>query len=249
MNNNMNLHNILFDNKLTGSNFMDWVQNLRIILIQEKLFYVLENSIPSEPAPDDDVAVKDAYHKHSDDYESICCLMLASMSPDLQKQYEDMNAFTMLNHLKALYDKRVRNERYDISQELFHCKMEVGSSVATHVLKMIGLIEKLEKLGFMLHHQLSVDLTLQFLPPSFSNFVMNFNLTQLETSTLPELLNMLKTAKDSIRKEKGYVLMVEPSKKSKFKFGPKKTIKKAFKPTYQIKKEKKPKGTCMSPML
>ena len=35
--------------------------------------------------------------------------------------------------------------------------MEVGSSVATHVLKMIGLIEKLEKLGFMLHHQLSVD--------------------------------------------------------------------------------------------
>ena len=41
--------------------------------------------------------------------------MLASMSPDLQKQHEDMNAFTMLNHLKALYDKRARNERYDIS--------------------------------------------------------------------------------------------------------------------------------------
>ena len=126
--------------------------------------------------------------------------------------------------------------------------MEVGSSVATHVLKMIGLIEKLEKLGFMLHHQLSVDLILQSLPPSFSNFVMNFNLTQVETSTLPEL-NMLKTAEDSIRKEKGYVLMVEPSKKRKFKFGPKKTIKKAFKATDQIKKEKKPKGTCISPML
>ena len=160
------------------------------------------------------------------------------MSPDLQKQHEDMNAFTMLNHLKALYDKRARNERYDISQELFHCKMEVGSSVATHVLKMIGLIEKLEKLGFMLHHQLSVDLILQSLPPSFSNFVMNFNLTQVETSTLPELLNMLKTIEDSIRKEK------EPSKKRKFKSGPKKTIKKAFKPTDKIKKENKPKGTC-----
>ena len=87
--------------------------------------------------------------------------------------------------------------------------MEVGSSVATLVLKMIGLIEKLEKLGFMLHHQLSVDLILQSLPPSFSNFVMNFKLTQVETSTLPELLNMLKTAEDSIRKEKGYVLMVD----------------------------------------
>ena len=53
---------------------------------------------------------------------------------------------------------------------------------------------------------------------------MNFNLTQVETSTLPELLNMLKTAEDSIRKEKGYVLMVEPSKERKFKSGPKKTI-------------------------
>ena len=122
--------------------------------------------------------------------------------------------------------------------------MEVGSSVATHVLKMIGLNEKLEKFGFMLHHQLSVDLILQSLPPSFSNFVMNFNLTQVETSTLLELLNMLKTAEDSIRREKGYVLMVEPSKKRKFKSGPKKTIKKAFKLTEKIKKEKKPKGTC-----
>ena len=98
------------------------------------------------------VAVKDTYQKHSDDSKSVCCLMLASMSPDLQKKHEDMNDFTMLNHLKALYDKRARNERYDISQELFHYKIEVGSSVATHVLKMIGLIEKLEKLGFMLHH-------------------------------------------------------------------------------------------------
>ena len=116
----MNLRNILFDNKLTGSNFMDCVQNLRIILRQEKLLYVLENPIPSEPAPDDDVAVKDAYQKHSDDYESVCCLMLASMSPDLQKQHEDMNAFTMLNHLKALYDKRARNERSTELLSLIH---------------------------------------------------------------------------------------------------------------------------------
>ena len=71
MNTNMNLRNIPFDNKLTGSNFMDWIQNLRIILRQKKLLYVLENPIPSEPVPDDDVAVKDAYQKHSDDSESV----------------------------------------------------------------------------------------------------------------------------------------------------------------------------------
>ena len=130
----MNLRNILFVNKLTGSNFMDWVQSLRIILRQEKFLYVLENPIPSEPAPDDDVAIKDAYQKHSDDSESVCCLMSASMSPDLQKQNEDMNVFTMLNHLKALYDKKARNERYDISQELFHCKIEVVPSLTDPIL-------------------------------------------------------------------------------------------------------------------
>ena len=39
------------------------------------------------------MAVKDAYQKHSDDSESVCCLMLASMSPDLKYKSEVFEKF------------------------------------------------------------------------------------------------------------------------------------------------------------
>lgn len=82
---NTNLRNILFDNKLKGPNFLDWQQNLRIVLRQEKILYVLESPIPEAPAIDAEDAVKNTYQKHKDDYETACCIMLASMSPELQK--------------------------------------------------------------------------------------------------------------------------------------------------------------------
>ncbi|KAG6523388.1 hypothetical protein ZIOFF_013245 [Zingiber officinale] len=41
----VNLRSILDSNKLTGLNFLDWFQNLRIILKAEKLAYVLDQSL------------------------------------------------------------------------------------------------------------------------------------------------------------------------------------------------------------
>ena len=51
------LHGILDANKLTGPNFMDWYQNLRIVLTAEKIAYVLEEIVlePSERASEEDV--------------------------------------------------------------------------------------------------------------------------------------------------------------------------------------------------
>jgi hypothetical protein len=37
----------------------------------------------------------------------------------------------------------------------------------THVLKMISYIEKLDQLGFVIDHELSIELILQSLPQSF----------------------------------------------------------------------------------
>lgn len=47
-------------------------------------------------------------------------------------------------------------------------------------------------------HELSIDLILQTIPDSFSQFVMNFNMNRLEV-ILPELLNMLDTIEKSIK--------------------------------------------------
>ncbi|EOY08387.1 Uncharacterized protein TCM_022766 [Theobroma cacao] len=96
-----------------------------------------------------------------------------------------MDAQSMILHLKELFDKEGLTERYEISKELVRCKMAESSSVRPHMLKMIGLIERLGQLGLAMDHELT---------------------------TLPELLNMLDMAERSIRKDKGSLLLVSSSK-------------------------------------
>ncbi|XP_017974494.1 PREDICTED: uncharacterized protein LOC108661573 [Theobroma cacao] len=141
MANNLSLRSILDANKLTGPNFLDWFRNLKIILKQEKKSYVLDTPIPPVPATDANAEDKEAYQRHKDDNDRATCVMLASMTPELQKQHKHMDVQSMILHLRDLFDKEGCTKRYEISKELFQCKMVEGSSVRPHVLKMIGLIE------------------------------------------------------------------------------------------------------------
>jgi hypothetical protein len=123
--------------------------------------------------------------------------MLAIISYKIQRQHENMGAYTIIMHLKELFNEASRTKRYDTSKELFRCKMTKGSSVSTHILKMNGYIEKLEQLGFVMDCKLSVELVLQSLLQNFSQFIMNYHMNKLD-NTLSELFNMLKTAKDTL---------------------------------------------------
>ncbi|XP_017979893.1 PREDICTED: uncharacterized protein LOC108662814 [Theobroma cacao] len=155
MANNLSLRSILDANKLTGRNFPDWFRNLKIVLKQEKKSYVLDTPIPPVPATDASAEDKEAYQRHKDDGDQAACVMLASMTPELQKQHEHMNVQSMSLHLRELFDKEGRTEGYEISKELFRCKMAEGSSIRPHVLKMIGLIERLGQLGLAMDHELN----------------------------------------------------------------------------------------------
>ncbi|XP_017640149.1 uncharacterized protein LOC108481542 [Gossypium arboreum] len=164
--NTLSLGSVLEKEKLTGLNFLDWFHNLRIVLKQERKLYVIEKSLPDEPPTNASRADKDAYKKHLDDMVDVGCLMLATMNPELQKQHEDMVAYDMIEHLKEPYQGQARQERFDISKALFQCKLAEGSPIGPHVLKMIGYIESLSKLGFPLGQELATDVILQSLPDS-----------------------------------------------------------------------------------
>ena len=179
--------------KLNGTNFLDWHRNLRIVLKQERKLYVLEKPLPAKPPARASVAEKDAYKKHENDALDVSCLMLATMSPELQKQHEEMVAYDMIEHLKELYQEQARQERYDVSKALFQCRMAEGNLIGPHVLKMIGYIENLEKHGFPLGQELATDVILQSLPESYGQFVLNYNMNEID-KTLPQLLGMLRTA-------------------------------------------------------
>ncbi|XP_052881000.1 uncharacterized protein LOC128289273 [Gossypium arboreum] len=158
--NTLSLRLVLEKDKLNGLNFLDWFRNLRIVLKQERKLYVIEKSLPDEPPANASRANKDAYKKHLDDMVDVGCLMLATMNPELQKQHEDMVAYDMIEHLKELYQGQARQESFDISKALFQCKLAEGSPIEPHVLKMIGYIESLSKLGFPLGQELATDVIL-----------------------------------------------------------------------------------------
>ncbi|WRX16506.1 zinc finger protein [Theobroma cacao] len=239
MANNLSLQSILDANKLTGPNFLDWFWNLKIVLKQEKKSYVLDAPIPLVPTTDASAEDKEAYQCHKDDNDEAACVMLASMTLELQKQHEHMDVQSMILHLKELFDKEGHTERYEISKELFRCKIAEGSSIRPHVLKMIGLIKRLGQLGLAMDHELSIDLVVQSLLDSFSQFMLNFHMNRLE-ATLPELLNMLDTVGRSIRKDKGSLFLVSSSKAQMKQR--KKKAQKGKKVKSQNEKALKPKG-------
>ncbi|KAK9003913.1 hypothetical protein V6N11_018807 [Hibiscus sabdariffa] len=160
-NNTISLRSLLEKEKLNGINFLDWFRNLRIVLKQERKEYVIEEPVPNDPGANISRADKDEFKKHMDDMVDVGCLMLATMTPELQKQHEDMVAYEMIQNLKEIYDGQARQERYETSKALFQCKMSEGSPVGAHVIKMMGYIQALAKLGFPLNIELAIDVVLQ----------------------------------------------------------------------------------------
>ncbi|KAK8584245.1 hypothetical protein V6N12_068491 [Hibiscus sabdariffa] len=148
-NNSISLRSLLEKEKLNGINFLDWFRNLRIVLKQERNEYVIEEPVPDEPAPNAPRVDKDKFKKHMDDMVDVGCLMLATMNSELRKQHENMVAYEMIQNLKEIYEGQARQERYETSKALFQCKMIEGTPVGAHVIKMMGYIQTLEKLGML----------------------------------------------------------------------------------------------------
>src|SRR3954469_17897520 len=81
------LCSILDKDKLDGTNYTDWVCNLRIVLRSDKKETVLDTPIPDEPTDNASAALKNAYNRACDDSLKVSCLMLTCMEPELQKKF------------------------------------------------------------------------------------------------------------------------------------------------------------------
>ncbi|KAG8633871.1 hypothetical protein MANES_18G144108v8 [Manihot esculenta] len=77
-----------------------------------------------------------------------------------------------------------------------------------------------DRLGYPLSLELSIDLIPHSLPNNFSQFVMNYNMNNMEKS-IPELHRMLKTAEVNIKKRPTQILNVNMGKSVKNKGKPK----------------------------
>ncbi|KAL4304451.1 hypothetical protein GQ457_10G008790 [Hibiscus cannabinus] len=76
------------------------------------------------------------------------------------KQHEDMVVYEMIQNLKEIYEGQARQERYETSKALFFShffEVEERDIIETHVIKIMGYIQMLEKLGFPLKDELVTD--------------------------------------------------------------------------------------------
>ena len=80
---NLSLRGILDANKLTDPNYVDWLRNLRIILTQEKLSYILDSSDPELIREDASEEEKATHNMWLNDSMTVRCIMLALMSNEL----------------------------------------------------------------------------------------------------------------------------------------------------------------------
>ncbi|CAD6268046.1 unnamed protein product [Miscanthus lutarioriparius] len=164
------LCSVLEKDKLNGTNYTDWIRNLRIVLRANKKEDVLDTPLPEEPADDAPVAIKNAYKKACD---------------------ANLEAFV-------------------------ESKLAEGIAVGPHVIKMVGYVQRLEKLGFPLGQELATDFILSSLPPSYGNFISNYHMHRAEKG-LNELCSMLKTAEGDIKKSAGSSHVMAIQNKPSFK--------------------------------
>ncbi|XP_071704731.1 uncharacterized protein [Rutidosis leptorrhynchoides] len=134
--------------------------------------------------------------------------------------------------LKEMFQQQARQQRFETVRALHACKMTEGTS----------------RLGSSIGPELAIDLIPNSLPKSYDQFVLNYNMSNLEKS-ISELHLMLKTAEKNIPSKTSKVLMIregkikKPQAKGKGKGKPKSQGNykgKKFIPKDSVKKKEKP---------
>ena len=90
-----------------GSNYTDWVRNLRIILIAAQENYILEAPLGVPPASATSDIVN-AWQSRVDDYSIVQCALLYGLESGLQRRFEHHGAYEMFQELKLIFQANAR---------------------------------------------------------------------------------------------------------------------------------------------
>ncbi|KAL0448203.1 UNVERIFIED_CONTAM: hypothetical protein Slati_1948200 [Sesamum latifolium] len=203
---------IMETNKFNGTNYNDWLKNLRIVLDFENQGYVLDKPLPTALPEGSSPEERVTFDKWHEDNRKVRSIILASMTNEIQKQYDRLEDVpSIMLRMKDVYAVPDRHFRYAAIKAFFGTKMAEGSSVQSHGVTMLSLVEKLEGLKSGLNNGTYIDVILQSLPPSYDPFIINYNMNGLEKS-IHELINMLVQYEATTRKSEPSVLVASTSK-------------------------------------
>ena len=136
--------------------------------------------------------IRDTYQKWVNDRTTVWCIMLASMNDEFSRKFKEAQPKEILQKLRESFKMLDDIERYRVSSVIVNARICEGASITDHVLYMIEMIERLDKLGFPLHEQLGKDAILKSLPGSYLDFLSHYRMTK-PTVNYHGLLGLLQT--------------------------------------------------------
>ncbi|KAL0449555.1 UNVERIFIED_CONTAM: hypothetical protein Slati_1511900 [Sesamum latifolium] len=155
---------IMKTNKFNGTNYNDWLRNLRIVLDFKNQGYVLDKPLPMALPEWSSPKERLTFEKWHEDNRKVRNIILASMTNEIQKQYDRLEDVpSIMLRMKDVYAVPDRHTRYAATKAFFGTKMAEGSSVHSHGVKMLSFVEKLEDIKAELNNDTYIDDMLQ--PP------------------------------------------------------------------------------------
>ncbi|KAL0394609.1 UNVERIFIED_CONTAM: hypothetical protein Slati_4427100 [Sesamum latifolium] len=149
---------IMETNKFNGTNYNDWLRNLRIVLDFENQGYVLDKPLPTALPEGSSPEERLTFEKWHEDNRKVRSIILASMTNKIQKQYDRLEDVpSIMLCMKDVYAVPDWHIRYAATKAFFGTKMTEGSSVHSHGVKMLSLVEKPEDLKAGLNNDTYID--------------------------------------------------------------------------------------------
>ena len=105
--------------KVDSSNDVDWVRDLRSILIAAQKNYVLDAPLGDRPIAGADADVMNVWLAQYDDYLIVLCIMLYGLESGLQRRFERHGPYEMFQELKLIFQANTRVERYEVSNKFY----------------------------------------------------------------------------------------------------------------------------------
>ncbi|XP_038688715.1 uncharacterized protein LOC119987884 [Tripterygium wilfordii] len=107
----------------------------------------------------------------------------------------------MIFSLQEMFQQTTRPARQQAIKKLMNAKQAEGTPVREHMLKVMEYLYEALDLGAEIDGQTQVDMVLETLSSSFSQFKLNFNMNKMEMS-LPMLMKELQSTEQIMGKEK-----------------------------------------------
>ncbi|KAM6556011.1 hypothetical protein CsatB_003030 [Cannabis sativa] len=128
---------LLTENKLNGSNFPKWRENIHIALIGESASFVLTEPSPEQPSDNATKAVKEKFERWHNANNKARYFMLSSMVDTLKTRFANtVTAAEIMTQLTELFGMASIQSRFDATKKFINARMEPHQNVRDHLLQM-----------------------------------------------------------------------------------------------------------------